>query len=179
MPVRYFLKNLILLFSKDAFNLIKRDSKFIYSVTKDTKISISNKSCSLYLSKNPEKKNHSFHNCFFNIDINKNVTRVTNLHFIMISERSRDTEVCWKYSFAFTRINYILKYIKIENSILCNNIWQYYCFYCIFDQINAALKTIRDFVQKHKINCTDKIVPKILQKSCLLYVSYYPKHFLE
>ncbi len=27
----------------------------------------------------------------------------------------------------------------------CNSISQYYCFYCIFDQINAALVTIRDF----------------------------------
>ncbi len=26
---------------------------------------------------------------------------------------------------------------------------QYYCFYCIFDQINAALLSIRDFFQKH------------------------------
>ncbi len=30
-----------------------------------------------------------------------------------------------------------------------NNILQYYSFYCIFDQINAALGSIRDFFWKH------------------------------
>ncbi len=38
----------------------------------------------------------------------------------MISEWWRDTEdwsiVFWKYNFAITKINYILKYIQIENS---------------------------------------------------------------
>ncbi len=38
----------------------------------------------------------------------------------MISEGSCDTEVCssesWKYSFTVTEINYIYKYITIENS---------------------------------------------------------------
>jgi len=29
---------------------------------------------------------------------------------------------------------------------------QYYCFYCIFDQMNAALVSIRDFFQKHQNN---------------------------
>ncbi len=45
-------------------------------------------------------------------------------------------------SFATTGINYISKYIKIKTIIFnCNNISQYDCFYCIFDQIdlNAAL----------------------------------------
>ncbi len=45
-----------------------------------------------------------------------------------------------------TEINYILKYIKIETIVLyCNNIWQDYSFFCIFDQIKAALISIRDF----------------------------------
>ncbi len=30
-----------------------------------------------------------------------------------------------------------------------NNISQYYCFYCIFDQITAALVSRRDFFKKH------------------------------
>ncbi len=38
----------------------------------------------------------------------------------MFSEGICDTEDwntgCWKFSFAITEINYILKYIKIENS---------------------------------------------------------------
>ncbi len=43
---------------------------------------------------------------------------VPNHHIRMISEGSCDTEDwsngCWKFSFAITEINYILKYIKIE-----------------------------------------------------------------
>ncbi len=44
------------------------------------------------------------------------------------------------FSFAITEINYIFKYIKTENSH-----FTFYSFYCIFDQINVALFTIRDF----------------------------------
>ncbi len=76
----------------------------------------------------------------------------------MISEGSCDTEDwsngCWKFSFVITGINYILKYIKIETSYV-NIYFQYvntntsqYCFYFIFDQINAALVSIKDFIQK-------------------------------
>ncbi len=55
-----------------------------------------------------------------------------------ISEWSCDTEDqsndCWKFSFAITEINYILKYIKTEKKYFkLNNISQSYCFYCIFD----------------------------------------------
>ncbi len=66
----------------------------------------------------------------------------------MISEGSCDTEDCWKFSFDMTGKNYILYCIKIENGY-CNNISQYYCFYCIFEQINAALTVIRDLSQNH------------------------------
>jgi len=38
-----------------------------------------------------------------------------------------------KILLCITGINYILKYITIENYIL-----QYYCLYCIFDLINAG-----------------------------------------
>ncbi len=31
----------------------------------------------------------------------------------------------------------------------CNNVLQYCWFYCIFDQINAALVNIRDFFKKN------------------------------
>ncbi len=55
-----------------------------------------------------------------------------------------------KIQLCITGINYILKYIQIENSLNYNNISQCYSFYCIIDQINAALVNIRDFnVQKH------------------------------
>jgi len=45
-----------------------------------------------------------------------------NQHIRMISEGSCNTEDCLKFSFAITGINYILKYIKIENSLNCSNI---------------------------------------------------------
>ncbi len=40
-------------------------------------------------------------------------------------------------------IHYILKYIQTENILNCN-ISHCYCFYCISDQINAVLLSIRD-----------------------------------
>ncbi len=44
------------------------------------------------------------------------------------------------------KINYILKYIKIENLFLnCNNISQKIC---IFDQIDTALMSRRNFFKK-------------------------------
>ncbi len=71
----------------------------------------------------------------------------------MISEESCDTQD-WsndaENSALITAIHLILKYFKIENIFLKNNISNYYCFYCIFDQINAALVSRRDFLQKHK-----------------------------
>ncbi len=33
--------------------------------------------------------------------------------------------------------------------LICNDFSQYYCFYCNFDQINAALVSRRDYLQKH------------------------------
>ncbi len=63
----------------------------------------------------------------------------------MISEGSCDTED-WSNdaeNTAFiTEINHILKYIKTENGY-SNNISWYYRFYCIFDQKNAALVSIK------------------------------------
>ncbi len=61
----------------------------------------------------------------------------------MISEGSCDTED-WsndaENTALITGINYILKYIKIENFILnCNNISQNYYFFLYFDQIMNIL----------------------------------------
>ncbi len=45
-------------------------------------------------------------------------------------------------------ITAILSDIHIENKtaiLNCNYIPQYFCFYCIFDQMNAALVSRRDF----------------------------------
>ncbi len=50
----------------------------------------------------------------------RNVTWAPNQHIRMISEGSCDTEDwsngCWKFSFAITGINYILKDVQVENS---------------------------------------------------------------
>ncbi len=69
----------------------------------------------------------------------------------MISEGSCDTEN-WSNDAENTalpseKIHLIFKCIKIEKS--CNIISQYYCLYCIFDQINAALVSIRYLFKKH------------------------------
>ncbi len=73
----------------------------------------------------------------------------------MISEGSCDSED-WSNDTLITAINYILTYIHIENTYLnCNNISQYYCFYCDFDQISAAFVGRREF-QKHLENTTDQ-----------------------
>ncbi len=48
-----------------------------------------------------------------------------------------------------TEINYIFKYINIENILNCSNISQYSCFYCFFNQKYPALMSILDWLQKH------------------------------
>ncbi len=56
----------------------------------------------------------------FNFD-NKKVSWAPKQHIKMISEGSCDTEDwsndCWKFSFAITRINYILKYTEMEKRL--------------------------------------------------------------
>ncbi len=52
----------------------------------------------------------------------------------VISEESCETEGCLK-------IQLKKIYIKVY---ICNNISQFYSFYCIFDQINAALSIRED-----------------------------------
>ncbi len=58
-----------------------------------------------------------------------------------------------KIQLCITGINYILKCINIKNSYFkfCNNISQYYSFYCIFDEMNTVLVIIKDFFHKSKI----------------------------
>ncbi len=68
-------------------------------------------------------------------------SRAQNQHFRMVSEGSYDNEnigVRAAESSALPSQEYIFIHIKIEAVFKCNNISQYYCFYCIFDQINAA-----------------------------------------
>ncbi len=72
-----------------------------------------------------------------------------DFHFKCFFNSKSDWHNDAENSILITRINSILKYIKIENSLHCNNISQYYSF-AIFDQINAALVRTRDFFQKHQ-----------------------------
>ena len=73
----------------------------------------------------------------------------------MISEGSCDTED-WSNdadnSALHHRNKLYFKVFKKQKTIIlnCNNISQYYCFFCIYYEINAALMSIRDFVQKHE-----------------------------
>ncbi len=57
-----------------------------------------------------------------------------------------------KFSFAIALMNYILKHITMNKTVIynCNKMSQYYNFHSISDQINSALVSIRDFFQKHK-----------------------------
>ncbi len=66
----------------------------------------------------------------------------------MISEGSCDTEVMMlKIQLCITEINYILKYIQIKKQ-LNKIVIIFHNFYCIFDQINAALVSRRDLFKK-------------------------------
>ncbi len=89
----------------------------------------------------------------------------------MIFEGSCDTEsgvMMLKIQLCFTGINYILKYFKIENGLNFSNISQNYSL-CIFDQINAALMSIRNFFKNIK-NLTD---PSFLMALYILTVYKY------
>ncbi len=64
--------------------------------------------------------------------------------------------------FEITGINYILKYIPIEN------ISQYYCFCCSLDQINAGLESRKNFFKKKNIK--NLTVQKLLTGSVYIYI---------
>ncbi len=77
------------------------------------------------------------HNCFSTLIIIRNVSSAVYQYIIMISEDHvtlKTGVMMLKIQLRITEINYILQYIS-----------QYYWFYCIFDQINAALVSRRVF----------------------------------
>ncbi len=85
---------------------------------------------------------------FFNINSIKKYYWVPNHHMRIISEGSCDTKdwnnSYWKFSFAITGINFL----NIIKTIVLNcNISQYIdqIYWNIYDQINTALLSIRDF----------------------------------
>ncbi len=96
-------------------------------------------------SKNPEKY-------YFWVPITDD-NWAANQHIIMISEDHvilKTALMMLKNQRCITEINYILKYIQVENDYFnCNNISQYFSFYCILYQINVALVNQRDLFQKH------------------------------
>ncbi len=72
----------------------------------------------------------------------------------MISEDhvTLKTEVMMlKIQLCITEINDILQYIQIV-ILNCNNNLQHYCFYCIYNQINATLVSRKDFFWEKKNN---------------------------
>ncbi len=89
----------------------------------------------------------------FNIEKNYTFFWASDQHIRMISEDHvtlKTGVIMLKIQLCITGINYIVKYIQIVNSLNYNKISQCYSFYCIIDQINAALVNIRDLnVQKH------------------------------
>ncbi len=54
-----------------------------------------------------------------------------------------------KIKLCITWIDYILKYKLVTLNV--NDISQYYCFYCIFDQIIAALLNMKDIQNIQKL----------------------------
>ncbi len=133
-----------------CIKLIKSDSKYMNNVTKDS--NTSNKCGSCELSNHRRKKNKfvsqfSQKDYVFNIDKNENISWAVNEHIRMMSEGSCD----WSNDAENTAAHHRNKlhfniYLKKKPVIWnCNNISYYCCFYCIFDQINAALVSRRVF----------------------------------
>ncbi len=91
----------------------------------------------------------------------------------MISEGFCNTEGDIFFGMQFNKNNTKLKYLYLFQIVImfhnitvfsCNA--SYYCFNCIFNQINATLVSIRDFFQKHGL-----IDPNLLNGSVCEYTS--------
>ncbi len=106
----------------------------------------------------------------------RNVSWAANQHIRMISEGSCDTED-WsndaENSAAHQRNKLHFTIYEIKDSLNCNVFSQYYCSYCIFDQINAALVSIRGLLKAKTIlptpNC---LLSQNLHKSHLKMILY-------
>ncbi len=72
-----------------------------------------------------------------------------------------------------------IKYILKQKTVIlnCNNISQYYCFYCIFDQINVALVSIRDFFIPNLQMVVSLVYKSIGPLVRLLHSSVYVQYF--
>ncbi len=75
--------------------------------------------------------------------------------FLKIMWHWRLEKWCW-FRFDTTGINYISKYIQMEiRSFKLKLYFTIFALYCIFDQINAALVSIRDFFENiKKLSCS-------------------------
>ncbi len=135
-----FLKEINNFIQQGITTLIKSDSKTCIML-QNILLQINALLLNFLFIKNPGKKLSA--KLFSTLIIIRNIYWATNKHIRMISEGLCDTEDCDNNSaLTSTGIHYILKYIKIET---CNNISQYYCFFC---KINAALLSIRDIFKK-------------------------------
>ncbi len=71
--------------------------------------------------------------------------QISILEWFLKDHVTLKTEVMMlKIQLCITEINYTLQCIQIENSY-----FKLQYFYCIFDQINATMVSIRDFLEKH------------------------------
>ncbi len=117
---------------------------------------------------------------FSTLIIIRNVSWTANQHIRMISEdyvTLKTGVMMLKIQLRITEINYILKYIQIENSYLnCNNISE---FYFIFNQTNASLVRIKYFcIMEEFWNMTQDFCSQFMLFCCIrLDVNRPSRHF--
>ncbi len=125
----------------------------------------------------------------FSIYNNKKYHWAQKQQIRLISEGLCNTEYwsngCWKFSFAITRINYIIKHIKIENNYL--KLYKYFkiLLYCIL----AALVNKSDFFHKYLFlyltnpkclnihilrDCLDNVIHNASQKQSVSAELFHP-----
>ncbi len=135
-----------------CITLIKSDTVFC------TVNCFPNKSCSwTVLHKNAKTKVRRFSTLIIR-NVSINIEWFLKDHVTLVAKSNS----CWKFSFAITGINYILKYIKKENCYFKPYYVTILLFSCIFDQINAAL-----------VDRRQKMITILNSSVCLFFVSYF------
>ncbi len=102
--------------------------------------------------------------------------QISILEWFLISWDTEDwSNGWWKFSFAITGINYILKYNKIQNSYFTFELYHYIAtvFTVFLDQIQASVVSIRDFFQEHK-NLTHSIFWMVIWICFTLFFTFKP-----
>ncbi len=97
--------------------------------------------------------------------------QISILELFLKNHVTLKTEVMMlKIQLFITEINDILQYIQIV-ILNCNNNLQHYCFYCIYNQINATLVSRKYFIWKN-LNFY-----KLLTGSIYIYIYESGRHF--